>query len=150
MKRVISVVVLLIVFLIIYFLQANFFNWFTISGIKPNLFIIYILFIGLFAGKKLGLVLGILFGFFIDEVIGKKKDIVKHFEIEIEYCKRCIKEDDEESERMKDVVDMIKEFIKELEKFEENDVVGVFIHPMDEGLHLMKQAKLLEELENWI
>ena len=72
MKRVISVVVLLIVFLIIYFLQANFFNWFTISGIKPNLFIIYILFIGLFAGKKLGLVLGILFGFFIDEVIGKQ------------------------------------------------------------------------------
>ena len=72
MKRVISVVVLLIVFLIIYFLQANFFNWFTISGIKPNLFIIYILFIGLFAGKKLGLVLGILFGFFIDVVIGRQ------------------------------------------------------------------------------
>ena len=63
---------LLVVFLIIYFLQANFFSWFTIASIKPNLFIIYILFIGLFAGKKLGLVLGILFGFFIDVVIGRQ------------------------------------------------------------------------------
>lgn len=72
MKKFISVVLLLVVFLIIYFLQANFFSWFTIASIKPNLFIIYILFIGLFAGKKLGLVLGILFGFFIDVVIGRQ------------------------------------------------------------------------------
>ena len=89
-------------------------------------------------------------GDMIEEFIGKKKDIVKHFEMEIEYCKKCIKEDDEESERMKDVIDMIKEFLKELEKFEENDVIGAFVHPMDDGLHLMEQAKLLEELENWI
>lgn len=72
MKKFISVVLLLVVFLIIYFLKANFFSWFTIASIKPNLFIIYILFIGLFAGKKLGLVLGILFGFFIDVVIGRQ------------------------------------------------------------------------------
>lgn len=72
MKKIISVVVLLVVFLIIYFLQANFFNWFTIASVKPNLFIIYILFIGLFAGKKLGLILGIIFGFFIDVVIGRQ------------------------------------------------------------------------------
>lgn len=72
MKKFILVVLLLVVFLIIYFLQANFFSWFTIASIKPNLFIIYILFIGLFAGKKLGLVLGILFGFFIDVVIGRQ------------------------------------------------------------------------------
>lgn len=72
MKKFISVVLLLVVFLIIYFLQANFFSWFTIASIKPNLFIIYILFIGLFAGKKLGLVLEILFGFFIDVVIGRQ------------------------------------------------------------------------------
>lgn len=72
MKKFISVVLLLVVFLIIYLLQANFFSWFTIASIKPNLFIIYILFIGLFAGKKLGLVLGILFGFFIDVVIGRQ------------------------------------------------------------------------------
>lgn len=86
-----------------------------------------------------------------EEFIGKKNDIVKHFEGEIEYCKKCIEaEDDEESERMKDVVDMIKEFLKELEKFEENDVIGAFIHPMDESLHLMEKAKLLEDLENWI
>ena len=72
MKKVIAVILLIIAFLIIYFLQANFFTWFTISNVKPNLFIIYILFIGLFAGKKLGLVFGVVIGFFIDIVIGRQ------------------------------------------------------------------------------
>lgn len=89
-------------------------------------------------------------GDMIEEFIGKKKDIVKHFEMEIEYCKKCIEAEDDEFEMMEDTIDMIKEFLKELEKFEENDVIGAFVHPMDDGLHLMEQAKLLEELENWI
>ena len=72
MKKVIAVILLIIAFLIIYFLQANFFTWFTISNVKPNLFIIYILFIGLFAGKKLGLVFGVVIGFFIDIIIGRQ------------------------------------------------------------------------------
>ena len=72
MKKVIAVILVIIAFLIIYFLQANFFTWFTISNVKPNLFIIYILFIGLFAGKKLGLVFGVVIGFFIDIVIGRQ------------------------------------------------------------------------------
>ena len=72
MKKVIAVILLIIASLIIYFLQANFFTWFTISNVKPNLFIIYILFIGLFAGKKLGLVFGVVIGFFIDIVIGRQ------------------------------------------------------------------------------
>ena len=70
MKKVIAIALLIVSFLIIYFIQANFFNWFTIAGVKPNLFVIYILFVGLFAGKKLGLVLGIILGFFI--VIGRQ------------------------------------------------------------------------------
>lgn len=72
LKKVVAVILVIVAFLIIYFLQANFFTWFTIAGVKPNLFIIYILFIGLFAGKKLGLILGIIFGLFIDIVIGRQ------------------------------------------------------------------------------
>ena len=72
MKKTLSIIILIISFFIIYFLQSNFFTFFTIAGVKPNLFIIFVLFIGLFAGKKLGLVLGIAFGFFLDIVIGRR------------------------------------------------------------------------------
>lgn len=66
MKKVVTVILLFIAFMIIYFLQVNFFNWFTISGIMPNLFIIFILFIGLYAGSKIGTAFGIIFGILID------------------------------------------------------------------------------------
>ena len=62
---------IIICFFIIYFLQVNFFNWFTIAGIKPNLFIILALVLGLFAGKKIGTIMGFLFGVYIDILIGK-------------------------------------------------------------------------------
>ena len=72
MKKFLSILLIIISFLIIYFIQSNFFIWFTIANIKPNLFVIFILCIGLFAGKKLGLIFGIIFGFFIDVVIGRQ------------------------------------------------------------------------------
>lgn len=72
LRKTLSIIILIISFFIIYFLQANFFTYFTIAGIKPNLFVIFVLFIGLFAGKKLGLLLGIIFGFFLDIVIGRQ------------------------------------------------------------------------------
>ena len=72
LRKVISIIVLIITFFLLYFLQSNFFTWFTIGGIQPNLFIIYVLMIGLFAGKKLGIVLGIIFGFYIDVIIGRQ------------------------------------------------------------------------------
>lgn len=72
MKKTIAIVILIISFFIIYFLQSNFFTWFTIANVQPNLFIIFVLFIGLFAGKKLGLILGVIFGLFLDIVIGKQ------------------------------------------------------------------------------
>lgn len=75
MKKAVAIILLIITFLIIYFIQSNFFTWFTIAGIKPNLFIIFILSIGLFAGKKIGLVMGIILGFFIDIVIGRQLGI---------------------------------------------------------------------------
>ena len=61
MRKIISVFCLILVFFIIYFLQVNFFSWFNIANVKPNLFIILVLFIGLFANKKVAAV----FGFFI-------------------------------------------------------------------------------------
>ena len=54
MKKILSIIAITIVFFVIYFLQINLFNWFNIYGISPNLFIIFILFIGLFIGKKIG------------------------------------------------------------------------------------------------
>ena len=64
-------ITLFIVFLIIYFLQANFFTWFNLAGVKPNVFIILVIFVGLFAGSKVALIYGIIIGIFLDLFIGK-------------------------------------------------------------------------------
>ena len=72
MKRTLVITVFFIVFLFIYFLQSNFFTWYNIAGIKPNLFIIFTLFIGLFIGKTYGVSLGIAFGILLDLFIGKR------------------------------------------------------------------------------
>ena len=71
MKKFLSIICLILTFFIIYFLQANFFTWFTISGVMPNLFVVLVLFIGLFIGKKLGLIFGLLFGIYLDLLLGK-------------------------------------------------------------------------------
>lgn len=70
MKKTAIILILILVFLIIYFLQANFFTWFTIANIKPNLFIVFILFISLYSNNKVGISFGILSGLFLDIVIG--------------------------------------------------------------------------------
>ena len=72
MKRALTIIVFFIAFLFIYFLQTNFFNWYNIAGIQPNLFIILVLFIGLFLGRRYGVLLGIIFGFLLDLFIGKR------------------------------------------------------------------------------
>ena len=71
MKKTLTILIMIISFFIIYFLQVNFFSWFTIAGIKPNLFIILVLFISLFAGMKVGIPFGIFIGLFLDIIIGK-------------------------------------------------------------------------------
>lgn len=76
MKNTLIIIGIILVFLILYFVQVNFFNWFTISGISPNLFVIYVLFIGLFAGKRLGIPIGIVIGIFLDFFISKKIGIL--------------------------------------------------------------------------
>lgn len=71
MKKVLINLAIIFVFLIIYFLQANFFTGFRIAGVMPNLFVILILFIGMFMGKTLGILYGIIFGLLLDIFIGK-------------------------------------------------------------------------------
>lgn len=71
MKKILSILIIFITFIIIYFLQANFFSWFNIAGIKPNLFIILALFIGIFIGRIYGATIGLVLGFCLDFFIGK-------------------------------------------------------------------------------
>ncbi len=71
MKKLKGILIILLLFLIIYFLQINFFSWFTIRGVMPNTFVIFILFLGLFAGKKIGGIFGIIIGFLIDILVGR-------------------------------------------------------------------------------
>ena len=66
MKKTIINIVLVLLILITYLLQLNFFSWFTIAGVKPNLFIILVLFIGLFTSNNLGAIYGISIGLIID------------------------------------------------------------------------------------
>ena len=68
MKKVLINLALILIGFVIYFLQANFFSWFTIGGIRPNLFVIYILFIGLFGNQIMGIVYGAVWGIFLDLV----------------------------------------------------------------------------------
>ena len=71
MKKAVISILLIIIFLIIYFLQSNFFSWFNLAGVMPNLFIILTLMIGLFSGKTRGMMFGIIFGIGLDFFIGK-------------------------------------------------------------------------------
>ena len=71
MRKIITVIGLIIVFLLLYFLQVNIFSSYTIAGVKPNLFVIYVLFIGLFANQILGISLGVIFGLILDFLYGK-------------------------------------------------------------------------------
>ena len=71
MKKTWIVICLILSFLIIYLLQSNFFSWFNISGVKPNLFVVLVLMTGLFIGRRAGILFGILFGISLDFFISK-------------------------------------------------------------------------------
>ena len=71
MKKFIINIFLVISFFIIYFLQLNFFSWFRIAGVMPNLFVILVFYIGLFSGRSMGLTYGIIFGLVLDLLIGE-------------------------------------------------------------------------------
>ena len=71
MKKTIIIISLILTFLIIFLLQTNLFLWFNLASVKPNLFVILALIIGLFGGKSLGFILGTIFGVAMDFLIGK-------------------------------------------------------------------------------
>ncbi len=75
MKKTVINVCLSLTIILIYFLQANFFSWFTIAGIMPNLFVIAILFIGLFGTRTMGAIYGLVVGILLDLIIGTKVGI---------------------------------------------------------------------------
>lgn len=72
MKKVIINIILIITFIIIYILHSNLFTSFKIVGVMPNLFIIFILFIGLYSGRIMGATYGVCLGILLDLFIGKK------------------------------------------------------------------------------
>lgn len=71
-KKIIINICLILTAIFVYFLQANFFSWFTIAGIMPNLFVLYILFIGLFGTKTMGTIYGLIVGILLDFILGTK------------------------------------------------------------------------------
>lgn len=72
MKKLVINLFLILTIFIIYFLQSNFFNWFNIAGVMPNVFIIFVLFIGLFTSKTVGTIYGVAIGFILDFLFSQK------------------------------------------------------------------------------
>ena len=72
MKRTIIIIGLIVTFFIVLFLQVNFFPAFTIFGIRPNLFVIFILFVGLFTNQIVGMSFSVVFGLLIDFTYSKE------------------------------------------------------------------------------
>lgn len=72
MKKILINIIFFVTFIIIYLLHSNFFNWFKIAGVMPNLFVIFILVISLYSNKITGITFGIITGLLLDFFIGKK------------------------------------------------------------------------------
>lgn len=75
MKKAVINIVLIITIIIIYYLQSNFFSWFSIAGIMPNLFVILVLFVGLFTNRTMGTAYGVGVGIILDFLLGKRVGI---------------------------------------------------------------------------
>ncbi len=71
MQKFKSILIIILMFFLVYFLQVNFFSWFNIAGVMPNLFITLVLFVGLFIGKKIGIVYGLCVGIILDSLVGR-------------------------------------------------------------------------------
>ena len=71
MKKFGISVLFFITFIIIYLLQANIFPSLKIAGVMPNLFVILILWIGLFASTFEAVIFGIIMGLILDLIYGR-------------------------------------------------------------------------------
>jgi len=70
LKKTVINIVLIITAIVVYYLQSNFFSWFNIAGIMPNLFVILVLFIGLFSNQIMGTAYGVGIGIVLDLLLG--------------------------------------------------------------------------------
>lgn len=75
MKKTIINISLIVTIIIAYYLQSNFFCWFNIAGVMPNLFVILVLFIGLFANRTMGTAYGVGVGLVLDFLLGERVGI---------------------------------------------------------------------------
>ena len=71
MSKKVSTIILFIIGFLLYFIQKNIFSNLKIAGIIPNIFIIYILFLGLYTNSKVSIAIGIFIGFILDCTYGK-------------------------------------------------------------------------------
>lgn len=75
MKKALINILLILCFLLIFILQVNLFSNIKIAGVMPNIFVIFVMFIGLYISKIAGVTYGIIFGILLDFFIGKKVGI---------------------------------------------------------------------------
>lgn len=71
MKKFLIGIAMYVFFIILYFIQADFFGWFTIAGIGPNIFIVFILFLGLFTDNLFSIIMALLTGITLDLIVGR-------------------------------------------------------------------------------
>ena len=72
LKKTFLIIGIIVIFFVLYFLQINFFSWFNIAGVKPNLFVILILCLGLFAGRNVAITFGFIYGIYLDILTGSQ------------------------------------------------------------------------------
>lgn len=66
------IICLIIAFFITYFFQVNIFPFFTIFGVRPNVLIIFILFVGLYTNRIVSLSFAVFLGLMIDFTYSKE------------------------------------------------------------------------------
>ena len=75
MRKVRIIIFFMIVYFLIVFLQANFFSWFNIKGVQPNLFVVLVLFVCLYTNSKIGQIMGFIIGIFTDLIFSNSVGI---------------------------------------------------------------------------
>ena len=64
--------ILIVIFLLLLFIQVNIFPIFPIAGIVPNLFVIFVVYIGLFTNTKFGVAFGVFIGLVLDSLYSSR------------------------------------------------------------------------------
>ena len=70
MKKIGVSIIFLVIFILIYILQVGVFSYLPIAGVVPNLFVVLILYIGLFANSLNAISFGITIGLVLDLLYG--------------------------------------------------------------------------------